>query len=88
MSFYENPLDLERIFVNVISGSPEVFTFIAIAVISFACARFNMPSKIFMPLLFLFIIMFASTIGVGIYLLGVLVAGWVTFYSISRLIKR
>jgi len=87
-SLLEEPLQLEKILVNILAGSPEVFAFISMIVISFACARFNVPNKIFMPLIFLFVIMFASTIGLGFYLLGVLIAGLTTFYSISRLMKR
>ncbi len=88
MSLLNKPLPLKKVFVSIFAGTPEIFAFLSILIISWACASFRIPNRVFMPILFLFVLMFAGTIGMGFYLLGVLIAGWVAFYSISRLVKR
>ena len=86
MSSYILPFDLERIFLHLFAGSPELFTFIAIIVISGALAFFRVPDKVYLPMLALFGILFALWIGAGLYVLTILIVGLITFKAIAKIV--
>lgn len=80
------PLDLEKIFLITLAGTPEIFAFLSIIGISVASAFFKFSNVIFLSLLALFVIIMAGHIG-GIYLLILLFIGLSSFYGISKVIK-
>ena len=82
-----NPMDFERIFVTIVAGSPDIFTFLFILFISGLGAYFRMDSKIMMIMYLIFGIVMSTYIG-AIYVLIILIVGIITFYSISRMFNR
>ena len=86
MASFVNPFDAETLFLHIFAGSPEIFTFIAIIVISGALAFFRVPDKIYLPMLALFGILFALWIGVGLYVLTILIVGLITFKAIAKIV--
>jgi hypothetical protein len=79
------PLDFKTIFMDYLLGSPELFFYALILVISFACAKFGMSNKIFLIVLMISCLLFASILGQAIYILILLVIGFVAFKALSRL---
>jgi hypothetical protein len=82
-----DPFDFERIFVTILAGSPEIFAFLVILLVSGLGAYFRMDSKIMMIMYLLGGIIFSFYIG-AIYILIMVIVGIVTFYSISRMFNR
>ena len=82
-----NPFDFQRIFVSILSGSPDIFTFLFVVIISGLGAYFKFDSRIMMIMYVVFGIVMMTYIG-AIYVLIILVAGIVTFYSISKMFNR
>ena len=87
MATYVNPLDLQNILVNTLSGDWYIFTFLALIVIAFMAARFRMNNIAFFMSIGLFGIMFGFWIN-WLYAITVMLVGMVTFYVIARLIKN
>ena len=85
MAWHE-ALDLEYWFINVLSGTPEIFTFIAFMAIAGMAAYFRMLNSITLLMFALFAIIMAEFIG-GIYLIAILIAGLVMFYYFSKIVK-
>ena len=73
------PLNLESIFVTTLSGTPEIFSFLAIILIFSLAAYFRMPNEIALILFGLFGVIMASYLGalcVLIILIGGLPSDW------------
>jgi len=81
-----NPMDFEQIFVNILSGSPEIFGFLAVIVIASACAFFRMPNYIALTMLILFGVFLNVYLG-GLYVVGMILAGTIIFYMIAKIMK-
>ena len=82
-----DPFDFERIFINILSGNNEIFSFLFIIFISGLGAYFKMDDKIMM----IMYLVFAVTMSIymdALYILIILIIGIVTFYSISKMINR
>lgn len=82
-----DPFDFERIFVSIVAGSQDIFTFMFILLISGLGAYFKMDSKIMMIMYLIAGIVMSTYIG-AIYVLIILISGIITFYSISRMFNR
>lgn len=82
-----DPFDFERIFISILAGSPEIFTFIFILFISGLGAYFRMDSKIMMVMYLVFGIVMSIYLG-AVYILIVIIIGIITFYSLSRIFNR
>lgn len=82
-----NPLDFERIFISILSGSKEIFIGLSILFISGLGAYFNIPSQIMLIMYVIFAIVFVEYIG-GIYVLIILFVGIIVFYLLSRMFNR
>lgn len=80
------PLDLEKIFVVILAGTPEIFTFLAVIFISGLAAYFRMQNKVAMIMFALFGVIMASYIG-GLYVLIILIGGIITFSAVSKIFK-
>jgi len=87
MASWNEPLDLEYWLVNTFSGSVEIFVFLAFIMMAGMAAYFRMQNTILLIMIALFTVMMARYMG-GMYVLVVLVAGLLTFYSISKIMKR
>ena len=85
MSLY-SPLDLFHILVIDLAGTPEVFTFVAMLLVSFFLGRYNFPNKVNISLFVLFTVMMATYMA-GIYVLVILLAGLATFYAVAKFSK-
>jgi len=80
------PLDLKTILVNTLSGNIAIFGFISFIFIAGMAAYFKMPNIIAMAMFLLFIVLLGPYLE-GIYALAILLAGIITFWSVSRIIK-
>ena len=82
-----DPFDFHRIFVSILAGSPDVFTFILIMLVSGLGAYFRMDSKVMMIIYLVAGIVMSTYIG-AIYVLIILIVGIITFYSVARMFNR
>lgn len=80
------PFDLECLFVNLLSGSVEIFTFLAFIVIAALGAYFKMLNSTVMIMLAIFGILMAQFIS-GIYFIILLAGGLVIGYVFSKIVK-
>jgi len=85
MAEYIEPFDFRTIFIKYFLGSEQVFMFIFLLIFSYVCAKFQMTTRIYLVLLAISSLMFAFIMGEAIYILIVLVVGYVTFKLISRI---
>ena len=86
MTFVE-PLDLERILINNLAGSVEIFMFIAFVAIGAMTAMMRIPKSITMVLLGLFAVMFADFFP-AIYLLTIVLAGMIAANAMAKIVTR
>ena len=88
MTFVE-PLDLERILINNLAGSAEIFIFMAFITIGAVTASLRIPKSITLVLLGLFSVILANQgFAQPIYLLSVVIVGMIASNVISRIIVR
>lgn len=85
-STFINPLDAKTILIDYFLGGTQLFMFAFIIAFSYACAKFNMSNKIYLVLLSISALIFAGYMGQAVYILIILVIGFVSFKSIARLI--
>jgi len=86
-SGFIEPLNLECILVNMFAGSVAIFMFIAIVVLAMGTGRLKMRNGVGLMMLALFSIFFANYFG-GIYLLSVLVIGFIVYTILRRIVSR
>lgn len=80
------PLEIQKIFVNMLSGNIEIFAFMAFISISVLAAKFQMPNSITLVMFVLFAVIMNTYLNLGgIYILLILLTGLITFYSLSKL---
>ena len=82
-----SPMDFERIFITIMAGSPEYFTGIFVLFVSGLGAYFNIPGNI-MLVVYLLLAIIMSTYMPGLYILAILITGFIVFYLLARLINR
>ena len=82
-----NIFDLKTLLVTSLAGSYVIFTFLALIFISGLAGMFRMPSEVYLMSLMLFLVLMSQYVG-GLFLIGLLIAGIVTFMSISRLFTQ
>lgn len=87
MATYMNPFDLQNLLVSTFAGNWNVFLFISVFVIAMGAGFFRMNDKVFAVMLVLFTIIMAQYMG-GVYLLGILLTGLISYYSIARIVKQ
>lgn len=81
-----SPLDLEQIFAVDFAGTPEVFTFVSIILIGYLMGKMKLGNTETLIGFALFGIIM-STYLAGLYVLIILLAGFVIYYSISKITK-
>jgi len=85
MAEYIEPFDFRTIFIKYFLGSEQVFMFIFLLIFSYVCAKFQMSTRIYLVLLTISSLIFAMVMGSAFYILVILIVGYVTFKSISRI---
>lgn len=83
---WTQPLDLQYLLVNTFSGSIEIFSFISFIALAGLAAYFRMPNVITL-LMFVLFSLFMSTYLGGLYVIILLLAGLITFFSLSKIFK-
>jgi len=86
-SGFIQPLNLECLFVNVFSGTASIFLFASFLVISFLAAMFRMNNMVMLLIMALFGMLFSQYVG-GIYLIILLIGGFVSFTAMKKLVSR
>ena len=87
MSWIE-PLSLEVWFVNVFSGTSEIFGAIAIIIIAGLAAYFKMNGVALAFMLGLFVFMFSPWIGDTFLILFSIIGGILIYYWISKIVQK
>ena len=83
---YIEPFDFRKIIVNLFLGRAELFIFAFLITFAFICAKFGMTNRIFLTLLVISALIFSAILGQAIYILIILVLGYVIFKGIGRLL--
>ena len=84
---YISPFDVKTVLLDTFLGHPSIIAFAAIILISFASAKFNMSNKNFMLILMISSVILSGYIGEAIYIIILLILGFVIFKSLSRLFQ-
>ena len=87
MPEFVQPLDLERILVNNLAGSMEVFMLLAFIFIAVLGAYFRMINSVVLIMYVLFAIFMAQYLQ-GLYFLVVLIGGIFAFWAIAKIVKN
>jgi len=85
MAFVEG-LDLRYWLINTLSGSIEIFSFLAMIIIAGLAARFRMNGFLTVLMLGLFAIMLSQYMA-GVYILVILITSLIVFVGFSRFAK-
>lgn len=86
MGQYINPLDFKKIFLEYFLGSPHLFMFAFVILISFVCAKFGMTNTVFLVILVITSLLFGAYLGQSVYILIIFLVGFISFKSIGRLV--
>ena len=86
MTFVE-PLDFERILINNLAGTVEIFIFISFIAIGAAASAMKIPKSLTMTLMAIFTIVLAGTFP-ALYLLTVFIAGLIATNAVAKIITR
>jgi ABC-type multidrug transport system permease subunit len=86
MSWIE-PLELETWIISVFSGDPEIFTAIALLVISSMAGYFRMNTISLFFMIGVFLLMFSGYISASFLILISIIGGLVIGYFISRIFQ-
>lgn len=81
------PLELETWFIRVFSGSPEIFSIVALILIAGMSAYFRMNGIAMFFMLGLFVFLFSAWIGNTFLILIAIIGGLLIGYWISKLVK-
>lgn len=80
------PFEFEKIFINYFLGGHQLFIFAFVFLFSFVAAKYQMSNMVFLTLLVIGALLFAAYLGEAIYLLIIVVVGFITFRAISSLV--
>ena len=86
MGNYIDVLDFKKVFLEVFLGSPELFMFAFIILISFISAKMRIPNSVFMVILSISSLIFTIYLGQAAYLLVIFLIGYISFKSIARIV--
>lgn len=87
MANWIQPLELEKIIINVFSGNPDVFGGIALMVIATLGAYFRMNGLILFMMLGIFFLMFSQYIGVNFLIIFGIIGGLTIGYSLRKIMQ-
>ena len=86
MAEFINPFDFKKIFLEYFLGSTELAMFAFIILFSGICAKYQMSNIIYLFLLLICSLIFAAIIGQALYIIIILVVGFVAFKSLGRIL--
>ena len=84
MGTYIEVFDIKTVILDLFLGHPSIIAFGTILLISLLSAKFNMSNKNFMLILMVSSIILAGYIGQVIYIIILMIIGFVIFKSLSR----
>lgn len=85
MTDFIEPLQMETWIMSVFSGTPEVFTALAILVLSMMAGYFRMGMLTMFLMTGIFLLMFTSWISSPIIILFIVIGGLVLGYTIAKI---
>jgi len=85
MPSYIKPFDIKKVVLDLFLGHPSIVAFATIILISFLSAKFNMSNRNFMLVLMISSIILAGYMGEAIYIIILVLLGFIIFKSLSRL---
>lgn len=83
-STFINPGDLKTIFLEYFLGSPQLLMFALLIFISYISAKYQMSNRNFMIILLVSSLIFAGIIGEAVYILIIILVGFIIFKIIGR----
>jgi len=83
----EQPLKLQDLIINTVSGNNTIFLFIAIIFFSAIAGKFQMPKSIFLTLMAVFVFIFYD-IFPALYIVVIVIISIGAFYSLSKLFSK
>lgn len=86
MGDYIPPFDFRKVFLDYLLGDSKLFVFAFLIVFSYISAKFGMPDKIYFTLLILGSILFGIYIGEAMYVLILIVVGFVIFKTVAKMV--
>ena len=86
MPTYIAPGDLKTIIVEYLLGTPELLMFALLLGVSFLSAKFSISNRNFMLILIVSSIIFAGIIGQAVYILILLIVGFITFKTFGKIL--
>jgi len=88
MAEYVEPLALEKIFVQIFAGSPDIFMAIALAFLAGMASYFRMTMTTLFFFLILFVVMFSEYAPQPIVAFFAIIGGLVVGLVVSKLVER
>jgi len=86
-SGFIEPLNLQCILVNLFAGTSIIFLFVAFISIAAVAGAFRMRNGTGLIMLAIFGILFSQFVA-GLYLIIILIAGFISFSSLKKLVSR
>lgn len=84
---YIAPGDLKKLIVEYLLGSPELLMFTLLIGVSYLSAKYEMSNRNFMLILITSSLIFAGVIGEAVYILILLMIGFVSFKTFARILS-
>jgi len=82
------PLDLKTIIIEYLLGSVELFILALVLILSLVCAKFGVSTRNYLILLVVSSLILSSYLGQAIYVLIILLVGFVSFKSLAGSFER
>ena len=80
-----NPFDFKTLLLNYFLGSTTFFIYAFIIIVSFACGKYQMPNRLFLVILGISTLIFATYLGGAVYILILLVIAITIFGGIKHI---
>ena len=87
MGTYISPFDIKKVILDLFLGHPSILAFAAVMVLAFTSAKFGMSSKNFMLILMVSSIILAGYMGEALYIIILVLLGFVIFKTLSRVFQ-
>lgn len=84
---YIAPGNIRKIVLEYLIGSPELLIFALLIGVSYLSAKFQMSNRNFMLILIISSMVFAGILGEALYILILLIIGFVTYKTFARILS-
>jgi len=88
MATYINPLDLETIFLGYFLGGTKLFAYLFVILVSYACAKYQIDDRYYLTILAIGSIMFGVYLGESLFVIVLIILGFITFKPLSSLFSK